>query len=186
MQQFELVLRNEKRKFYDRFAILLFILNGIAICIFLAKSNYQLLSQQVFPGFFGLAVTLFLIGMIIFNKNSRQLTYSFPIASFCIVLFWFYMQYWWAGLIMFALLSLYMVSKKELRVIVEDDHIVYPTFPKRWLNWNELNNIILKDGLLTIDFKNNRLIQQPIDEKGNKVNEQEFNDFCKKQLAAKS
>jgi hypothetical protein len=42
----------------------------------------------------------------------------------------------------------------------------------------------MKDGVLTIDFKNNKIIQQSIDEARSSVNEKEFNEFCQKQLQA--
>ncbi|MBS0029078.1 hypothetical protein ACTJJ0_14105 [Chitinophaga sp. 22321] len=41
------------------------------------------------------------------------------------------------------------------------------TFSKRLVGWNELNNVILRNDLLTIDFKNNRILQLEIlDEPG--------------------
>jgi hypothetical protein len=33
-----------------------------------------------------------------------------------------------------------------------------------------------------MDFKNNKLLQQLIDENSISINEKEFNDFCKEQL----
>ncbi|MGC4034655.1 MAG: hypothetical protein QM764_01750 [Chitinophagaceae bacterium] len=46
-----------------------------------------------------------------------------------------------------------------------------------------MSNAILKDGILTIDFKNNKIIQAEIDEEYAVVNEKEFNEFCKRQLS---
>ena len=46
-------------------------------------------------------------------------------------------------------------------------------------HWNEFSNIILKDGLLTLDFKNNKLLQVTIDETKMAVDENEFNEFCR-------
>ena len=43
-------------------------------------------------------------------------------------------------------------------------------------DWSEFNNIILKDSLLTLDFKNNKLLQLNITE--NNVDEISFNTFC--------
>ena len=43
-------------------------------------------------------------------------------------------------------------------------------------DWSEFNNIILKDSLLTLDFKNNKLLQLNITE--NNVDETNFNTFC--------
>ena len=42
--------------------------------------------------------------------------------------------------------------------------------------WSEFNNIILKDNLLTLDFKNNKLLQLSISE--STVDEYSFNTFC--------
>ena len=47
--------------------------------------------------------------------------------------------------------------------------------------WSQFNNIILKDDLLTLDFKNNQLLQLAPDSTAN-INEQSFNEFCKKYL----
>ncbi len=182
MQQFEIVLKNEKRKFYDRFAIFLFILNGIAVCFFLARSDLQQLSQGSFPGLIILALSLFLAGLLVFSKSARQKKYAFIIASSCIVLYWALLNHWWIALIMTVLLALYSISKRQLKVIIRNDHIFYPSFPARKFGWEKLNNILLKDGLLTIDLYNNKIIQQMIDEEKTTVNEKEFNEFCKQQL----
>jgi hypothetical protein len=80
------------------------------------------------------------------------------------------------------LFYLYNLSKRKLKVSFANQ-IIYPSFPTRIIQWNELNNVILKDGLLTIDFKNNKIIQQLI-KHSNAINEKEFNEFCKQQLKA--
>jgi hypothetical protein len=51
--------------------------------------------------------------------------------------------------------------------------------------WSELNNVMLRDGLLTIDFNNNTLIQVDTDDEENadyEVTEDEFNAYCRTQL----
>lgn len=44
--------------------------------------------------------------------------------------------------------------------------------------WSEFNNVILKDNLLTLDFKNNKLLQLTIAENDTSVDENMFNTFC--------
>jgi hypothetical protein len=44
--------------------------------------------------------------------------------------------------------------------------------------WSRFNNIILKDNLLTLDFKNNQLWQLTIIESDASVDEHSFNTFC--------
>lgn len=43
--------------------------------------------------------------------------------------------------------------------------------------WEQFTNIVLKDNLLTLDFKNNKVLQLEVDEKA-AVDEDTFNDFC--------
>ena len=136
MHEFHIFLKNDKRKFYDRFAVFLFILALISTAIY------------------------------IFNAGRDILLYG-------------------AGILMLLLLF-YIIIRKELKVLVNEKVIVYPSFPVKKIEWSSVSNTILKDGLLTIDLKNNRIIQQYIDERRTKVKEKEFNEFCSQQLKTNS
>ena len=83
-------------------------------------------------------------------------------------------------LLLFILLD--FIAHKKLVVDVTDKRIAVPYIMEKTVDWNEVNNVILKDGLLTIDFKNNKLFQQLILNSDEDINEKEFNDFCKQQL----
>jgi len=53
------------------------------------------------------------------------------------------------------------------------------------INWDELNRVILKDDILTIDYKNNKLIQVHTDTEDNdeyEVGADEFNAYCQNRL----
>ena len=63
-----------------------------------------------------------------------------------------------------------------------EDEIVFNSFPKRKLQWNDVNNVLIKDGLITIDQKNNKLFQKEINEGVSMQVENEFNDFCRSKL----
>jgi hypothetical protein len=181
MQKYEVVLKNEKNKLYDRLAIFIFILNGLAICRFLSVANYQKITE-VIPGLIILILSLLSIVIYIVNPMARKKKYIFFFPAAGIILYWILIGYWWVGMIMLALFFIYNVSRRQLKITVIPDQISYPSFPKRIIQWNRLNNIVLKDGLITIDFKNNKLIQQQVDESSSFINEKEFNDFCKEQL----
>ncbi len=47
--------------------------------------------------------------------------------------------------------------------------------------WEQFSNIILKDNLLTLDFKNNKVLQLEIEE-NRTVDEKAFNTFCASHL----
>jgi hypothetical protein len=182
MQKFKFELNNEKVKSYDRFAVFIFLLNAAAT----AGSLYALygnISNNKF-GFISLIVLLLAIFIYIFTPIKKNKAITFFLAAGGICIYWFFTGYWWIGLIMLFLFGLYLVSKRKLTVSVEPDKIIYPAFPKRTIAWDELNNVILKEGLLTIDFKNDKLIQAAII--NTETNEKDFNDFCNRQLNKKT
>jgi len=65
-----------------------------------------------------------------------------------------------------------------------EDGITINTFSKKYYPWSLINNVVLKDGLLTIDYKDNKLFQKEIEEKISPVLESEFNEFCRSKLEA--
>jgi hypothetical protein len=57
-------------------------------------------------------------------------------------------------------------------------------FPKKY-EWTEIDNIVLNGGILTIDFKNNKLLQLETDDEEDDeydVEDEEFNNYCRKHL----
>ena len=155
MQQFQISLKNEKVKQYDRIALFITIIN---------------LSLFIYVAF---AVT---------NKQDRIAAIAGAALVLIALSIDWKIDFWWIGVLCFAIGTLYFASKRILLVSISKEKIIYPSFPKKHIEWSQLNNIILKDGLLTIDFKNNKFIQQFIDDTNTALNEQEFNDFCGQQL----
>ncbi|MFZ9661984.1 MAG: hypothetical protein ACO29O_08910, partial [Chitinophagaceae bacterium] len=71
-----------------------------------------------------------------------------------------------------------------------DEKIEFNGIFKRQIYWQELSNVVLKDGMITLDFKNNNLIQKEtdIDEDDEEydVTEEEFNEYCRNMLSIHS
>ena len=89
----------------------------------------------------------------------------------------------------FALAMIYVVAaliEKQVKfpqeVAFDDEEIVVNSFPRKRYAWSAVNNIVLKDGILTIDFTTNRLIQKELESYPSPKDEQEFNAFCKEKL----
>lgn len=180
MQRFELELKNEKIKSYDRFAVFIFLLNATAIAGAL-YAGYDKISHNKL-GFAGMILLLIVIFIYLLAPIKKIKENIFLAVAPGIFLYWVFAGYWPVGVIMLSLFGLYLISKRKLTVSADADKISYPAFPKRTIAWNELNNVILKDGLLTIDFKNDKLIQVAII--NTETNEKDFNDFCNRQLEA--
>jgi hypothetical protein len=56
------------------------------------------------------------------------------------------------------------------------------TFSERLIGWNQLNNVILRDDLLTLDFKNNKILQLEVLDETGLVTAEEMNAFFKSRL----
>jgi hypothetical protein len=91
----------------------------------------------------------------------------------------------WIGLFFFVAAFLEYQTKRPLEIGFHYDRIVINTLIRQRHDWSAFNNIVLKDGLLTLDFKNNRLMQKEIadDEDEDDADEEEFNTWCRDQLA---
>jgi hypothetical protein len=63
------------------------------------------------------------------------------------------------------------------------EEISFNSLPRKVLPWNEIKNVVIKDGLITIDQKNNRLTQKEIEGYVTKDIEKEFNDFASQCIA---
>lgn len=82
-----------------------------------------------------------------------------------------------ACILCFAVIGFY--TYKQFKIIFSLEKILYPSFPNKTYLWNEVNNVMLKDNVLTIDLKNNKLIQAVIDKSSaDEIDEKAFNEFC--------
>ena len=125
------------------------------------------------------------IGIIQNLVRARRQRIRYKIWLLLSGLFWIGMPWLnWLAIIFFFLAFLEYQAKYPLEVGFTADRIVINTlFPKKY-TWADMNQVILKDGMLTLDFKSNLLIQKDtIDEDDDSdADEDEFNTYCKEQL----
>ena len=176
MKQFELILKNEKETSYKRISIFLLILNlaGLLFITFLKDFKswvpFIMAAIAVFSAF---------IAFYFRNKNERS-----PLAGafFVLSLAWILADYWVVGVLNAFFMILHIAALQKPIVSINESQVIYPSFPKKKIDWQELSNLMIKDGLLTIDFKNNKIIQQQVADVSSTIDEKEFNDFCRQQL----
>ncbi len=114
--------------------------------------------------------------------NPKRDTYNwfaFLLALLFLTGFYFVSNKTWLVILMALLLIFYYLSQRKRIIRIRPESISFPALLQKNIDWTELNNVILKDGILTIDFNNNHILQVEIKEA---VNEGEFNDFCREQL----
>jgi hypothetical protein len=169
MQQFEIVLKNDKIKSYRFIALFLVLLNLAIFIFFLFAKIY----------FYEASVALLLLGLYIiyqlYNAKKNHTTfYINEITFFILAGSWIALQNYFAALACVLVGVLYHLSLQKLTFVFNNNYIKRMNFPQAEYSWNTMSNVILKDNILTIDFNNNKLIQAEIE---NAVNETEFNEF---------
>lgn len=91
----------------------------------------------------------------------------------------------WAGVIaVFYLIAAFLERQVKFpeEIGVDTTGITFNSFPKKHHSWNELNNLLLKDSIITVDYKNNKIYQKEIESDVSDEIEKEFNQFCSKQI----
>ncbi|NOT51051.1 MAG: hypothetical protein HOP10_07215 [Chitinophagaceae bacterium] len=178
MQEFLITLRNDKTRLYNRISWFIIIIN-CALLLYLAISSSE---KDIRSGSIATLITLAIV--LGFYLYFRKTKYRFGFHPFFLFLMlgWIKNEYYWlaGAALVFDLLHLTATTKQVISITKEG--IIYPSIFKKKTEWEKLNNLLLKDGLVTIDFKNNKIIQQTIDESKTSVNEREFNEFCRQQL----
>lgn len=185
MNHFELALKNEKLLYYHRMAVLLLILNFAA---FIIVAIYASTSTTRTFAIIGIAVSTFGMAMAyrqyatVKDAGDKKNVIGLFFAAIC----WGLMQSWLPAVICLLVQVFYSISTRKQIVTIMSEGVQYPSLlGTTTAKWNVLNNVVLKDGLLTIDFKNNKIIQAEITEK-QPVNEPEFNRLCNAYLTGNS
>lgn len=115
-------------------------------------------------------------------EKKKKSVRTLDIALLFIALFWISRgKFFFAFLLILIALVGFYINRKKI-VVASESNIVYPYFIDKKIYWNEINNIILKDDILTIDLKNNKLLQATLSPANVNPDEKDFNAFCAKQL----
>ena len=170
-------LKNEKSRSIDTISILVILISAAAF------SWVRISGLSESPIFLVAAILLVcgIIWQLYRRKKQKQVGFSKLMVIAGIT--WFAMPYLaWIGLAVLLLSLLEKPAKTNLEIGFTTDRIVMNHIIKKKYSWQSFSNILLKDGILTLDFKNNRIFQKAtVDEEGD-AEESEFNDYCHQQL----
>ena len=179
---YSFTLKDNNEKAYRLFIWFLFFLHVVAACIFAlnaADKNVQL-GIYILLGFYAL------ISSVNFFLRKHKKAFE----TFSLIMALLYANFWLKhvgviALLIFIALFLFVtvVQRKKATVVFSDKDVRLSGVLKTMIySWSELENVVLKDGLISIDFKSNKLIQSEITETGGAIIEIEFNRFCTVQL----
>jgi hypothetical protein len=160
---------------------------SILLCSFSALNFLYVQIRAAHINYFLILAALLTLGGVIYNilesrKSARQVRFKYWLLISAVG--WIGMPYLsWLSALFVILTFLEYQAKYPLEIGVSGDLVVINTLIRRKYNWSAFNNVVLKDGLLTLDFKSNRLIQKEVlDDDDWDADEDEFNDYCRSRL----
>ncbi len=191
--QYVVILKKDGERATDLLSILLCFSSAVIFGYTQLKSDH--------PNIYLYAFTALILGGLVYNAVvRRRLTAAArrhpqkPVRYKYLILLtalgWFGMPFLpWIGIVFLILAFLEHQAKRPLEIGFDRDRVVINTLIRKRHDWSVFNNVLLRDGLLTLDFKNNRLLQKEVaddDEDDDDVDEEEFNAYCRDRLTAAS
>jgi hypothetical protein len=176
--QYVVTLKNQSHRYLDILGLILSIVSVVCFTMELLRSDNVSLAYLI-----GAVAVL---GFIVFNltqqAKKRKVYYSRALLLAGLV--WMKMPYFsWLLFVFIILALLEYQAKYAIEIGFSDNEIVINSLFKKSYNWTQFNNIVLKDGLLTLDFANNRIFQREVeDDEEDDADEDEFNEYCNHQL----
>lgn len=174
-----IVLKNESARYVNIVGFILCV--GSAI-LFAREMIYR---HMIIAPY--LAGIIFIAGLLLWNaflyfKSDKEIYYSKALLIAGIV--WTRMPYFPWLVMLFAFLALMEYqAKKPQEIGFADDHIMFNRLFRKKISWSAVDNVVLKHGVLTVDFKNNKLLQREIDTGDNEATEEEFNRWAQSRLS---
>ena len=179
---YSFTLKDNNQKAYRIFNWFLFFLHLIVAAVFAlntTNSNNKI-SLYVLLGFY------VAIGIVYYFLKYRNST----MGTFSLILALLYANFWSKYVSVFAMLLfiavyLFATLLKRTKTTVSfsiNGGQLSRLYNKALISWHELDNVVLKDNLLTIDYKNNKIMQFEIIDDKNPVDEKTFNLYCAEKI----
>ena len=179
--QYVVTLKNQTNRYIDILGLFLGIFSVVCFSQEFIRSTQSGNVSFAYP----LGI-IFVTIVVLWNQyyaKKKKVYYSRALLIAALV--WMKMPYFqWLTFVFIILALLEYQAKHSIEIGFSDKEILINSLFKKRYHWNQFNNIVLKDGLLTLDFTNNRILQREVeDDDDPEADEDEFNEYCRRQLA---
>lgn len=180
--QYVVSLRNQHNKYIDLLGIFLSIASVLFFVRELILDQYTSIAYWIGAIF----VSSVLIWNLVQSSKGKKVYYSRALLIAALV--WMKMPFLqWLAFLFIMLALLEYQAKYSLEIGFSDKEIVVNSLWKKRYQWSQFTQILLKDGLLTLDFANNRIFQREVDDdEEDDADEEEFNTYCLQQIKKSS
>lgn len=179
-QKYGYLLKSDKLVSYSRISIIFFTLNILSLLLvgYLTPDA----NQRLYAWAGGGLSLLWLLYILLRGQSVGNSRMRFTPGYGFLFFLWIKLQFYWAAPVVLLLAVLDYIARRPLLVCFTEQQIDYPSFPRRAIAWTELQNVVLKDGLLTIDFVNNKMLQTEVEASVSTTEEAEFNAFARQMV----
>lgn len=183
MDNYSITLPNIRAGSFRLVTLIVLLLNIFAFTFIVVQAGVA--NNGKYP-LAGLVISLTsLIFFVLSNYYGYKNSYRVAITFILNAILWILMGKILVAILLIVFAIMGFFANRPLRILFSKKGIDYPSFPRKMIQWSEVAQVILKDDVLTIDLKNNTLIQVVISRKDNDTLLQaDFNAFCKARDAA--
>jgi len=173
---FTLSIQAESKRLIKGLQLLLLAVNALFLLyLLLTADQFSKIVQLIAP-----FLLLVVFPFIWERKNQTpidKLSRLLMILGLSFAANWLANYYWLPGIGMIGLTYLFVQAIRPITILFSTTNIKFNTFPAYTYSWKELEQVVLRDTILTLNFCDNRFIQHPVDLPDN-FNTAEFNQFC--------
>ena len=179
--EYRIIIKNERYQFVKIFQVVFLAVIAIvfSIACYFENDMYNFLwvALITFSLFIAINQEDFQRYKLLRSANFLQIGFLWAVAGA------YFLLTWWITLLIAAISILQLFIKNQYEISVNEKFVFIKTFPQKNVEWQSLQNLVIKDDLLTIDYNNNKIFQAEINPMLSNIgNETEFNDFCRLQL----
>ena len=151
---FDIAIPNDRLKIYKLITFIILSLNFFGFGFVFFKTT----STESFLSIFLLIINAVPWCYYLLNKKHIKS----PIVETTLIVsafMWLYLGNLWMGLFLLVFVVIGFFANKNPIIHFSQEGITYPSFPPKKYTWAEITQIVWKDDVLTIDLKNNKLLQ---------------------------
>lgn len=174
-----ITLKHPGYKWFNTMNHLLLLISALVL-VYGGLHSAQAITHFLFAG--AIAIVWAFIYWYYGKKKDHVVLYRFALVLAAVGWFFLPGNSGWIGFLLLLVALLEKQVKFPQEIGVDISGITFNSFPRKHHPWSSISNVVIKDGLITIDYKNNQLFQKPIEEEVEAGLETEFNSFCKQQL----
>ena len=175
MNSFKIIIPNTKEATYKVVTFIIGLMNIFALMYVRIKSNL-IFHQNISLIGSALMLSIFVFYLLSTSPKGKMIMW---VGFLACGIFWGSLGFYSVAFLMLLFAFFGFITSKKIEIVIDANGIKYPSFPSKKIAWNEINQVLVKDGVLTIDLENNKLIQFTLSrESADQIKESDFNKNC--------